>query len=467
MTAPAAARYDYEAIKRMASNQGKRVTDFLALSMINDPFYVGQKAEVEKARWFAGLWGSGLLAGRTHLRGIHYFLVSRDEPIAMPGGRPYENTDACWAFLGLAVKAARYLDLVDPRAFRDRRSPTPQIFTAEAAAPSISVDGDRYFDLTLPDFPDVPSYRVENFAGTQTYLTEIWIEKSTMEDELLPLCRAYGCNLVTGVGELSITQCIALVDRIIRFARPARVLYVSDFDPAGQSMPVAVARKVEFFQRNECPDLDIEIQQIALTYEQCQAYRLPRTPIKAGERRAAKFEARYGEGATELDALEALYPGELATILRRELERFYDNTLDARSARGAAELRGQLEEVRDGIAEAYAEQIAELQARYERLKDRYDGDLADIAAQVERVWQARGCDGASSGRVAEPLVARSRKGDTPNGKPHSEVVDLPLRLIYRSPAFWPRDARELPQHFRRGVMRWIRATWRMACGTRR
>jgi len=30
---------------------------------------------------------------------------------------------------------------------------------------------------------------------------------------------------------------------------PLRIFYVSDFDPAGQCMPVSAARKIEFFSR--------------------------------------------------------------------------------------------------------------------------------------------------------------------------------------------------------------------------
>ena len=79
-------------------------------------------------------------------------------------------------------------------------------------------------------------------------------------------------------------------------------------------MPVAVARKIEFEIRSNDLDIDIQVRPIILTHKQCKKYRLPRTPIKETERRAAHFEARFGEGATELDALEALHPGELHGI---------------------------------------------------------------------------------------------------------------------------------------------------------
>src|SRR2546430_12069918 len=37
----------------------------------------------------------------------------------------------CWGILNLASKAARYLGLVDPAAFTDRRNPDPVVYRSE------------------------------------------------------------------------------------------------------------------------------------------------------------------------------------------------------------------------------------------------------------------------------------------------------------------------------------------------
>ncbi|KXK20468.1 MAG: hypothetical protein UZ15_CFX003001693 [Chloroflexi bacterium OLB15] len=76
-----------------------------------------------------------------------------------------------------------------------------------------------------------------------------------MNDVLLPLCGQYRVNLVTGVGEMSITSVLELTRRMN--GKPVRIFYVSDFDPAGQSMPCAVARKVEYFQHKHGDDADV------------------------------------------------------------------------------------------------------------------------------------------------------------------------------------------------------------------
>jgi hypothetical protein len=38
-----------------------------------------------------------------------------------------------------------------------------------------------------------------------------------------------------------------------------RILYISDFDPAGAHMPVSVARKIEYLLRRDGHDLDIRL----------------------------------------------------------------------------------------------------------------------------------------------------------------------------------------------------------------
>ena len=72
----------------------------------------------------------------------------------------------------------------------------------------------------------------------EDYAIEIWAEKSTMNDVLEPLARRLDVTLVTGVGELSHTHCNMLVKRALAHGRKTRILYISDFDPAGDGMPV-------------------------------------------------------------------------------------------------------------------------------------------------------------------------------------------------------------------------------------
>jgi hypothetical protein len=323
-------------LKRLAGELERPITSLQALAGHTDPYLAPRPFRRAPAEWFSRLYTKLEILPGSHVRRIFYRVVSQQSPVLLPDGEPFENTLECWTFLCNASRDARYLGLIPVNAIIDRRNPDPEIYFTdeEESAAEISVDdGGVELSADTSVFYDGPQISLPSLILTdpviaQRYHIEIWCEKSTMNDVLLPLGRRYGINIVTAVGEMSATRCEELVDRVRKIGRPVRILYLSDFDPAGQSMPAAAARKIEFFARGPDPEDDIEediqLIPVVLTHDQCVQYKLPRIPIKESERRAAKFEARFGEGATELDALEALHPGELERILVEHIHRYYD-----------------------------------------------------------------------------------------------------------------------------------------------
>jgi len=241
---------NYEVIKETAKEKGLKVRDLLALAPNNDPFYTGRPSEVDAAQWFTDLWLQFGYDDGVHLRRIHYRIVSHDSAIDMPNGDKYENTQRCWAYLNNAAKWARYLGLVNSTSFVDRRNPDPHIFRrfadVERESPNYAhySDHDSEWELyQLPglpewpnlwgDLPRMPYFEVRGYDVEQPYLVEVWSEKTTMNDVLIPLCQEYNVNLVTGSGELSITAVLKFLARVSESELPARILYISDYDPAG------------------------------------------------------------------------------------------------------------------------------------------------------------------------------------------------------------------------------------------
>src|SRR5256714_3934091 len=381
---------NYEMIKQLAKEMGCKVTDLIPLAPQNDPFYTGTPTDWAVAEWFAQLWQQFGYRDKVHIRRVHYQIVSQRTPVLMPNSKPYENTSECWDMLSMASKAARYLQLVNPAAFSDRRNDDPVIFApSSSSGPHVRVYGNLWqSSLDLPDFPEVPEYGTDGFTGEQRYHLEVWCEKSTMNDVLIPLCQHYGANLQTGLGELSITATLALVQRLQQANKPARILYVSDFDPAGQSMPVAVSRKIEYFVRTLGLDLEVRVFPVVLTLDQVQYYGLPRTPIKETERRRGGFETRHGEGAVELDALEALYPGELQAVLSGYLNCYYDFTLDERVAQARAIIARDLGAVWHQVVEGFAPDLNALRSEYEQLQREFAGRMAGYSERMQGLWQA-------------------------------------------------------------------------------
>ena len=308
---------DYLALKQMAKANKISVKKLLALAPQNDPFYVGTKGNVEKAEWLANIYREQGSPSQVHIRRIHYFLVSRED-IQKPNGEPYENTENDWEYLSKATKYARYLGLVPIDNFVDRRNPEPHInasYRANTGVDEIKIDPEQIAESIAELFyPYNPQHAL-------AYHLEIWAEKSTQNDIILPMARQYRANVVTGLGELSITAVNQLMQRIEQADKPVRIFYISDFDPAGETMPISVARKIEYLSETS---KDIKLKPLMLTKEQCVEYNLPRTPIKESDKRKGGFETRHGAGATELDALEALHQGEMGLILQHEISPYVD-----------------------------------------------------------------------------------------------------------------------------------------------
>jgi len=383
----------YEKIKRLAKEKRCKVTDLLVLAQKNDPFYTGTATEKAMAEWFAELWRSfGYTAG-VHLRRVHYQLVSQEDP-KKHNGKPYENTKNDWNYLCNAGKYARYLGLVDPAAFVDRRNPEPHIFNNHVMYTRKPNWG---YDLPSWQMPEInidlagdlcwmlPSFWVSGYDysdSLQPYHLEVWVEKSTMDDVLIPLCRQYGVNLVTGLGFMSITSVIDLLKRVNEANKPCRIFYISDFDPAGDGMPTAVARQIEYWLTTYAAEADVKLNHVVLTKEQVEQYRLPRTPVKDSDKRKANFEDRYGEGAVELDALEALHPGILASIVEENILRFWDSELQEKIVEARNEAKEELDKYWQARIKPFQEELDDLKAQVEDVVQKYQARLEEMQNEL-------------------------------------------------------------------------------------
>jgi hypothetical protein len=379
---------DYASLKTLAKSMKRSVKHLLALSHDNDPFYAGVGRRGEAAQWFADMYrdyGGGRVP---HLRRIHYRLVSPPEGvrILLPNGRQYQNTENDWNYLCWASLASRYLDLIPFNGLADKRNDSPLLYAREAD-PQRELEANckvfrqfTYFEK--PDLPSLPSLDVSGFETIQDYIVEIWIEKSTQDDWLKPLCQRRGVNLVIGIGEQSEIRARELALRSAEYKAPVRVLYLSDFDPSGRSMPKAVARKVEFTIHKLDLHVDFQLIPVVLTPEQCRQYNLPRIPIKESEKRRDRFEQTFGVGATELDALEGVRPGELARIVNGELNNWLDPNLWSRVRVAESEERLRCERITQRVHEKYAEPIEEMSARFKEIV----GKLDKWEREADELW---------------------------------------------------------------------------------
>lgn len=410
---PAIAPRSYEDIKALAKATGLKIPDLLAMACQNDPFYI-MPAQAKQGEWFASLWSRFNLPRGVHLRRIHYFLVVQPEPVLMSDGSPYHNTLTCWQALNMASKAARTLGLVDVESFEDHRNPPPIIrreYSDEPVPRWFSVwtgwrdDGQwplPSIDADLADELDwsIPEIALEGYESTdhdQPFHLELISEKSTMDDIVIPLCRELRINYAPATGFQSITGTVAMLQRLRQANKPCVVFYISDFDPAGSFMPPSVARQLEYWRGRYAPDLDILLDPLILTREQVQRYQLPPVPIKETDKRQDNFLERYGVGgATELDALEVVRPGELAKVIRQAVAPYRDSRAENQQRQiywqADKEISQQWRAISHpyrwrlrGLKERAAEIIDSYQDRLESLRDELADELEPIGVELQRL----------------------------------------------------------------------------------
>lgn len=307
----------YAVLKRLARMQGRSIERYLALYRRNDPFYMGTASHYVQARWARMVYRLVGSPVPVHVRRLHYLAASRPD-IRRPDGCAYTNSPRDWDLMHHGCKYARYLGLIPYEVFEDRRNAKPVIFSESRS--NRTRPAEHWLKLILPELANRLAAGL--VGAEQPYYVEVWTEKSSVLDEILPVAKKYMVNLVSSLGEMSLTAVVGLVERVLRSARPSRIFYLSDFDPAGRSMPLSVSRKLEYLLRRKRAHPRVKLCTLMLTGQQCGHFGLPRIPISPSNRGKSRFEFQHGAGSTELDALAALHPGAIGRLLAEALDRY-------------------------------------------------------------------------------------------------------------------------------------------------
>jgi len=393
----------------------------LAMAATNDPFNRGQDrpakdgiTDFEKAEWYRRLHEKHAPTGRTiHLRGLHYRIVNSPQLEFMPDGiTPYLNTKSCWEGFLAASKIARLLRKVDPEDLVDRKNVGGVIhvgeYPQEAPEPSFSLGLPPELDIfSAPRFeqptPDgeisgadalVPSFSVSGYdydqGAHEEWIVEIWSEKSGDDSTIRSLALRYDCNFVPASGFNSITAVVQVLKRLENMGKKVVILYLSDHDPAGEDMPPAIARQFQFrcWEFEEIAEEvapSILVDKVAVTPKQKMEWGLPGVPVKATHSATPRFEALHGPDAgVEIDALEAIYPGRLASILEKRIKEFRDDRLARRFREAHFEAQSRVETALEEIEEDYTQRVEDIQRRLQVIAQRYEGvyeQLGDIVRE--------------------------------------------------------------------------------------
>jgi hypothetical protein len=395
------------------ASSGLPPEELLVLSEKHDPFGLDTPAGHRDAAWLREhldrLAGEG---ERIHLHGLHYRLVSAGG-IVKPNGAPYRNTKEDDAWLSeVAAKRARWLGYIPFDRIDDNRNPDPVIFRPERPRPpSVNINAaigsysKEAIETEAEAFDVRPSPYLYGFDARQPYAFAFFGEKTSLNPVLRPLAQAYHANMYLALGELSDTLVHQMASDGAADGRPLIVFTFTDFDPAGVSMSVSIARRLQALRALEFPSLRGQVVPVALTLAQALAQRLPTTPVKRGEKRRERWQQAYGPALfdagliespdqaaqVEIDALAALRPAVFTAIAEAAIRPYHDLGLAPRYAAVKAAWTAAATEAVN--AKLDDEAVGDLQARTEFAIDDYNSaverlretraSLEDLQAEVD------------------------------------------------------------------------------------
>jgi hypothetical protein len=182
------------------------------------------------------------------------------------------------------------------------------------------------------------AYRRDVWASQRQYV-EVWLEKDALSGIFEDVLDGYGVTLNVGRGY---DGWDSIHNAALRFGggKGVFILYFGDFDPSGEDMVRSLRERLSSLGSRP------EITKCALSFEDVARYSLPPDFTKVSDSRRARFVARYGDVAVELDALPLAV---LQTRLRQEVEARMDLAALAEVQDTEAAERGRLVRALTGL----------------------------------------------------------------------------------------------------------------------
>ena len=182
----------------------------------------------------------------------------------------------------------------------------------------------------LAEFCEPALYRRNVWPMQPSYL-ECWLEKDALSGIFEDILDPYGVTLNVGRGYDG-WDSIHNAARRFGSGKGAAIIYFGDFDPSGEDMVRSLAERLATFGCRP------SIVKCALTADDVRRYKLPPDFTKKSDSRRAKFVAKHGDVAVEIDALPDRV---LRDRLKEEVEKRMDLDAlnDVREEEGAERAR--------------------------------------------------------------------------------------------------------------------------------
>jgi hypothetical protein len=161
----------------------------------------------------------------------------------------------------------------------------------------------------------------------QSKYVEVWVEKDALATLVSNVADGFRVLTYPSRGYSSFTRVMeAIEDRFeeVPEDRSLTLIHLTDHDPSGLDMTRDVERRIrEYWGSSD----RVEIERVALTFEQVKKFDLAPNPTKMADPRSQNYHAQYGNQCWELDALP---PDALEKIVKLAILKHIDaGTWDA------------------------------------------------------------------------------------------------------------------------------------------
>lgn len=251
-----------------------------------------------------------------------------------------KNTKASYRKVGNILKQLRRADLMPWRAMEDKTRHTSDKRGVSDVSVYIDSDLDGFFES---------AYYGRCYIQDQDNYVEVTVEKDALTTLVEKAAYSFCTRVTVSKGQISATfleQIAERFDRAIMKGQTPILLHFGDLDPTGVQVPLSIQNGL-----SEHHSIEVDVQQMALTPEQCYDHDLPQSldAAKAGDPNIDRWYDRYGDQApTELDAL---HPETLMELVKDSLKSVYDMDDFTLQKEKEAEERELLDEMREGVIE--------------------------------------------------------------------------------------------------------------------
>jgi hypothetical protein len=241
-----------------------------------------------------------------------------------PGGT--KNADPNYKWLSSMINDGRLAGLIDWEAIEDRTRGVDSRATWDTPGAIIGACA--------------RSYAVDPWGNQDVYV-ELWVEKEALVGVFERVCRDHRVPWLACRGYVSQSEMWrAATERFEPSGRRNVILHFGDHDPSGIDMTRDIGDRLRTF------GADVEVDRVALNFDQVEAYAPPPNPAKATDARFEAYRERFGDESWELDALE---PATLVELVEDRLCWLRDDERWEEDLAREADDRAQLERIAEEL----------------------------------------------------------------------------------------------------------------------